>query len=248
MFKLNFYILLTLTAISCASQPKGEYSESKIERPYNLPYDVAKFSFGAEYSIDKVSEPIEELGDADTLESGYPFITAENGWLDRFSWIFPLGFRWNILKTDTQDFGISAYTSFFITHFSIDYWYEFHWLMSFRPYYRSKQVKAVLFESSRDALGIELVYQFTKKFAFSPRYELGRYSVDSNFIEQVFEENFEVRPELYNDGLLSSYGLEVLYSISDAWDVVLLGEQDLVQFSDYDLRTTKLSLTFSFFY
>ena len=65
-------ILFSFILIGCSSTPKGEYSRSKIDRPYSLPDDVARSSFGLyaeSIEVTKSDSLTEDEDDDDTYGS-----------------------------------------------------------------------------------------------------------------------------------------------------------------------------------
>ena len=65
IFLVFFFALMT---IACNTAPKGEYSRSKIARPYAMPDDVARSSLGFNYSRFELEDDLNTLDEDDEAE------------------------------------------------------------------------------------------------------------------------------------------------------------------------------------
>ncbi|MBD66924.1 MAG: hypothetical protein CME62_17105 [Halobacteriovoraceae bacterium] len=243
-------ILLTVVCVSCSTSPKGEYPSAKIDRPYNLPVDVAKVTVGYGHTKVSTEDESDNLGSSEDYSKNSLQAGFEDGVWKNVSWLYPIGIRWTAFQNDSHTFGVSGVTLLLASSISLDYWYRMSESFSLRPFYKNQRMDTFIIDSSRDTMGLELIYQVNEKFSVSPIYEVGRYSSDSELFETLFEDidESDIDADFYSDGVVRSVTLELLYNINERWDIFLLGTQDKVIYEDYTLVTSNTSLNFNYFY
>lgn len=242
--------LMFLIIFSCSSTPKGEYSQSKIERPYALPDDIASFEVG--YSV-RASKAV-DFSEDDKVEdenqaASFPLIGFEQGISKSVSWIYPIGLKWNIYNNDKHTFGTTASSLFFYSSLSLDYWYRLTENLSIRPYFKNEKVSLILINEARDVFGAEALYQLTSKLSLSLNYDKGAYRAASPFLDAIMEDiSGREKENVRIHGLVSRVGLNAQYSFSENWDFLSTFAIEQIEFDDFTNQASKLNLSFVYFY
>jgi len=246
MLRLLFTIIII--SCSCSITPKGNYSRSKIDRPYALPDDIASFSVGAFNSTITLDNIVLSslAKDANSVNYSMILLGLEQGISDNASWLYPLGFKYNFINTSKHSLGISFVTLFFINDASITYWYRLNQKWSLRPIVRSRQIDLLFIEQRKDTTGLEVLYQWRDNFAFSMLYQRGRYEAKSSLVQELISNDDELDSMLY--GELSELQLELLYSLSNHWDLIGDISRETISFDEFDLVTTDFALTIKYLF
>jgi len=236
-------VLVSLIFISCSTTPKGDYSRTKIERPYSLPDDVAQTSFGISTISEKITDADESIEEDDYDSYGSFLLYFENGIGEDVSWVFPLGIKYSAYSDEKHTVGLTAFTLFLYNYASLDYWYRVNKEISLRPYYRHTSFDIGFTEDKRNFYGLEFLYQTTSNLALGLDFSSGKYTTSSDLLEGFFGLSAsEV------SGNFTRLGLIGLYSLSEKWDIEWkLYTQDQ-QADNADLETSTAELQFNYFY
>jgi hypothetical protein len=247
-------ILLALTLISvigCSSTPKGEYSKSKIERPYALPDDIATTEFGYNFETLSSSNVDGETASSDADEQSYsiPYFAFEQGIAENVSWIYPIGIRWGILKNDKHTAGISVASVIFVTTTSLDYWYRISEKFSIRPFFRTLKIDIFILEEDRQGPGLELVYQATEALAISLTADQGTYSGGSDLVDAIFDDiSGSDDSDSSVDGTYSGFSVAAQYALNDKWDLNISVGSVKTQTDDFTIGSSNGKLGFKYIY
>lgn len=242
--------LISILGISCSSVPKGEYSRTKIERPYSLPDDVAKTSIGATTVATEITEADDEVANDDETSGGStPTLLFENGISKNVSWIYPLGLKWGIYSDESHTVGFSFASLFIITTYSFDYWFKLSEKISLRPYTRYSLIDIFFIRDERRYNGAEVLYQLNEKLALNTFYHIGTYSGKSEFIEAVvtgLTGSDDIDTEV--TGTIAGGGFGVHYSISDKWDFDSSIQFETLEVDSFTTSSTQLKFDFGYLY
>ncbi len=252
MKNFGFLFLCGFIFMGCSSStPKGQYSKSKVERPYALPDDVATFAFGQSTVITKSSELDIVLDEDDSAEAAFsiPYFRFEQGISKNASWLYPLGFKWAIFENETSMFGVSAASVIFYSTLSVDYWHKISEKISLRPYFRTRNISFFIINEQRQGPGLDILYQATEKFALSIGGGAGTYSANSDFIDAIVNDiNDDDESDTRVDGTYTGFNLTALYSITDSWDFNFEVGSSTDKVEDFTLETTNMDIGFTYIY
>jgi len=238
-------ILFSFILIGCSSTPKGEYSRSKIDRPYSLPDDVARSSFGlyAESIEVTKSDSLTEDEDDDDAYGSY-LLSFETGIGEDASWIFPLGLRYTAYNDEKHTVGLTAYTLIVFNYASLDYWYRINDKVSLRPYYRNTNLNFLIVEDDRKFFGTEILFQTTQNLALGLDLSKGSFTTKSDFLDDLFDtKNNETSGDFFR------LGLNGLYSLSEKWDIEWsIYTQNQEADNDTEIKSGGTEFLFNYFY
>lgn len=238
------YLLATalsmlIGATACTIAPKADYTRTHVDRPYTLPSDVAKVTFGAQHNSRKAEETISGVTADNSKELVTPLWELENGVVDSFTWIFPLGFKLRFYSDNFHSLGVSAYSLYVQNAFSVDYWLRLHENVSLRPFYRGEYTPALYFEEERSYYGGDLLFQLNDYWSWTFTGHYGKYSGHSKFFEVLLK---DLIPGFDKESVVSgnywSAGASTLISLSEYWDLFM--GADIYEY-DLGFKTTQFS-------
>ncbi len=238
--KLNLLITLIFFVLfsGCAVAPRGNYYNSKIERPYALPDDIAITSFEIKGYRDSFNDSSKSAtGRKEKEQKLIPKIRFENGISQNVSWIYPLGLRWGLYQGETHTFGLKAFTLLLISDYSFDYWYRLNSSVSIRPYYRGKSLDLFFVKESRNFTGVEFLYQATNNLAISIYGNSGNYKTSSPLIEAILNGatgSDDFSTEL--SGTFKQIGFNGFYSINEQWDFYTIASAANYKLKDFEIK------------
>tara|TARA_B100001971_G_C18268046_1_gene596754 strand:- start:202774 stop:203529 length:756 start_codon:yes stop_codon:yes gene_type:complete len=250
--KILYLVSILFLFIACSSTPKGDYSRSHIDRPYALPDDVASVEFGASGYHTQVTE-VDDIStsslDVSSTDYAMPLLRFEQGINENVSWLYPLGVKWGVLRSREHNLGISFATLFLYTQYRIDYWYRLSEKVSLRPYFSSDQMDLLIFNTREDVIGLDILYQYTSNLALSLNLGSGKYEGYSPFFDQVLEDiSGEEEDDIKVEGDIIKYGLGLIYSFHERWDLRTSLAQEIIDYSDFSTKRTELDLSLVYFY
>lgn len=213
------------------TRPMGEYPRSHIDRPYTLPENVVKGSFGAQTSnlkLKKASDSVTNVQETDSYIS--PSFALDARINDNLTWVYPIGLRWRIYHDETHNIGVAGGTLLLYNYIGFDYWYRLSPRWSLRPSATGRHLNLIFIEESQTSVNLDVVFQATENWSLSLIGSAGDYSTKSELIERIVtgitNDDFstEVKGEFY------SVGISTLYSLSPEWDVTAS-----LSYKQYDL-------------
>lgn len=245
-------ILFAMLAFGCASNPKGEYSRSHIDRPYALPDDVASATVGLSASSIKLKEEnVDAFTEIENSQASYvtPVIAFEQGIGDVASWIYPLGLKWEVWGSEKHTLGLSAATLIFYSTYSFNYWYRISDKVSLRPYFRSEQTNLIIFDYRQDLYGLDVIYQVTDTIAMKFNYGKGTFEGSSDVFDEALSdiEGSEVEDASVK-GDVTEYGIGGIFSLSEYIDLRSSLYFEKMELDTFSSEVTSLDFNFVFFY
>ena len=243
-----FFLLFVFFMGGCSITPKGNYSNSLIDRPYALPDDIATVTFGGRYEREELKDASDSAtGKKEEDEVVLPRLYFEHGIGKSFSWIYPIGLKWGIYQNDKHLLGVSLLTYLVHDYYSVDYWYRVGESFSIRPYHRGERFQLLLVNRSHRFSGAEFLYQANDKLSLGLYGHMGNYTASSPMFEAIVKgitNSDDPSTKVTSD--FKEAGFRLMYSMSESWDInAALG---MASYDFDDFETTSIRTNFSLSY
>ncbi len=246
--KSFFIVLSSIILVSCSTNPKGEYSRTKIERPYSLPHDVASAEIGVRSVSVETSEIENDVEDESETYSS-TLMEFEDGINSSVSWVYPIGLRAKFYSDEKHTFGASGVTFFIYTQYQVDYWYRVNQKVSLRPSFTNEQIDFLFYNEKKQLTGLEMLYQVNNHLALSLYGGAGTYESNSDLFDKIIEDiTGEEQEDTEVSGDIKRLSLGAVYSFSELWDGKLKYIRDMIEVDEFKVDSNILDLSFVYYY